>query len=100
MLPKANPQRILLISTHCIGDSLIATTLSHSLRKAYPTAEIDVLVTERGEMVFTGNPDINQIVTIPRRPSFKQAVHDIHVDAVFKAAARHLPINESHQDAV
>lgn len=61
-------QKILVIATHCIGDSLLLTVFTRSLRRAYPEAIIDVLVTKRGKMVFETNPDVNHVVEIPRRP--------------------------------
>ncbi|RJX72392.1 lipopolysaccharide heptosyltransferase family protein [Vibrio sinensis] len=64
-------QKILVIATHCIGDSLLITTFTRSLREAYPNAQIDVLVNARGEMVFATNPDINNLVEISPRASFK-----------------------------
>ena len=64
-------QKILVIATHCIGDSLLITTFTRSLRKAYPNAQIDVLVNARGEMVFGTNPDVDNLVEIPPRPSLR-----------------------------
>ncbi|MGD8172532.1 glycosyltransferase family 9 protein [Vibrio sp. TRT 21S02] len=64
-------QKILVIATHCIGDSLLITTFTRSLRKAYPSAQIDVLVNARGEMVFGTNPDVDSLVEIPPRPKLK-----------------------------
>lgn len=66
-----NYRKILVIATHCIGDSLLITTFTRSLRAAYPNAQIDVLVNARGEMVFGTNPDINELVEIPPRPKVK-----------------------------
>lgn len=64
-------QKILVIATHCIGDSLLITTFTRSLRNAYPNAQIDVLVNARGEMVFGTNPDVDNLVEIPSRPKLK-----------------------------
>ncbi|MGF1721731.1 glycosyltransferase family 9 protein [Vibrio kyushuensis] len=62
-------RKILVIATHCIGDSLLISIFTRSLRKAFPSAQIDVLVNARGEMVFGTNPDIDNLVEIPPRPS-------------------------------
>ncbi|WP_217524730.1 glycosyltransferase family 9 protein [Vibrio metschnikovii] len=64
-------QKILVIATHCIGDSLLITPFTRSLRQAYPNAQIDVLINERGGMVFNTNTDINHLVDIPPRPKWK-----------------------------
>jgi heptosyltransferase-3 len=68
---STNVQKILVIATHCIGDSLLSTCLTRSLRNAYPQAEIDVLVTDRGRMVFNGNTDISNLISIPLKPKPK-----------------------------
>lgn len=66
------PQRILLIATRRIGDVLLTTPLLHSLRLAWPRAEIDVLVFRNTDGVLRGNPDIQQIITVPEHPGFWQ----------------------------
>lgn len=63
-----NYQKILIVATHCIGDSLLITPFAKSLRRAFPQAQIDVLVNERGGMVFENNKDINGLVAIPAKP--------------------------------
>ena len=64
------PQRVLLIATRRIGDVLLTTPLLHSLRQAWPQAEIDVLVFRNTDGVLRGNPDIHQIITVPEHPGF------------------------------
>lgn len=64
------PQRVLVVVTLRIGDVLLATPLIRSLRLAWPATEIDVLVFEHTEGVLSGNPDINRVITIARRPGF------------------------------
>ncbi len=68
-MPRYPAQRILVIATRQIGDVLLVTPLIHSLRLAYPQAKIDALVFEGKEHILHGNPDIQQILTIPERPS-------------------------------
>jgi heptosyltransferase-3 len=63
-------EKILLLSTNSIGDCLLATSLSHSLRKAYPNAKIDVLVSHQaGRAVFLNNLDINEILILNKKPT-------------------------------
>ncbi|WP_087023408.1 glycosyltransferase family 9 protein [Thaumasiovibrio subtropicus] len=64
-------KRILVIATHCIGDSLLISSITHSLRRSYPEAKIDVLVTDRGRMVFAGNQDVDEVICIPLKPKVK-----------------------------
>jgi len=64
------PKRILVVATRRIGDVLLTTPLLRSLRKAWPQAEIDVLVFEHTEGVLLRNPDIQRVITVPARPGF------------------------------
>jgi heptosyltransferase III len=66
--------RILVVALRRLGDVLFATSLTASLRRAFPGAAIDVLVFEDTAGILSGNPDINRIVTMPARPSFWQGV--------------------------
>ncbi|WP_084705543.1 glycosyltransferase family 9 protein [Vibrio mexicanus] len=72
--PSRRYQKILVIATHCIGDSLLITPFTRSLRAAYPSAKIDVLINERGGMVFGTNQDIDSLVEIPPRPKMSDYV--------------------------
>lgn len=62
------PRRILVIATRRIGDVLLVTPLLHSLRLAWPDAKLDVLVFESTRGILAGNPDIQNIITVPERP--------------------------------
>ncbi|HEY8037219.1 MAG TPA: glycosyltransferase family 9 protein [Methylobacter sp.] len=53
-----------------LGDVLLTTPLLHSLRQAYPDAQLDVLVFGVTASMLEGNPDINHIITTPNRPRF------------------------------
>lgn len=67
--PLAPPARILVIALRHLGDVLLTTPLIHSLREAYPQAQIDVLVYSNTAAMMEGNPDIARIITTPLRPS-------------------------------
>jgi heptosyltransferase-3 len=57
-----DPSRILVISLRRIGDLLLTTPLIRSLRRAWPNAEIDVLVFANTAGIVEGNPDINRAI--------------------------------------
>ena len=56
--------RILLIKPKHIGDTLILTPTIAAIRKAYPEAEIWVLVRAGTEGILVGCPDIAQVLTL------------------------------------
>lgn len=61
-----NPKKVLVVATRRIGDVLLTTPLIRSLRRAWPEAQIDVLVFEKTEGFISTNPDINKILTIAK----------------------------------
>ena len=67
---QPNPARILVIAMRYLGDVLLTTPLLHSLRQAYPDAQLDVLVFRNTVGMLEGNPDINHIITTPNHPKF------------------------------
>ncbi|HVS26948.1 MAG TPA: glycosyltransferase family 9 protein [Burkholderiales bacterium] len=62
------PRRVLVVITRRIGDVLLATPLIRSLKRAWPQAQIDVLVFAGTEEVISANPDIQSVITIAERP--------------------------------
>jgi heptosyltransferase-3 len=76
MKPLALPPRprILVVSLRRLGDVLFATSLIASLRGSFRQAVIDVLVFEDTAGILAGNPDIDQIVTVPSRPTVSQGL--------------------------
>ena len=63
------PRRILVIAMRYLGDLLLTTPLLHSIRKAYPDGELDVLVFQNAADMLVGNPHINNIIKAPTHPS-------------------------------
>jgi heptosyltransferase-3 len=56
------PKRILVITLRYLGDTLLVTPLISSLKSAYPSAEIDVLLPKANLGMLTGNPDIGTLI--------------------------------------
>ncbi len=65
---QPKPTKILVIAMQYLGDVLLTTPLLHSLRLAYPDAQMDVLVYSNTAAMLEGNPDISHIITTPNRP--------------------------------
>lgn len=70
-----NPTKILVIAMRYLGDVLLTTPLLHSLRQAYPNAQLDVLVYRNTAAMLEGNPDIDHIITTPNRPKLADYRH-------------------------
>ena len=69
-VPDGAPRRILLACPQRIGDVLLATPLARSLKRAWPGAEIDMLVFEDTAGVLDENPDITKVIVVRRRAGF------------------------------
>jgi heptosyltransferase-3 len=70
-LPFDLPERprILVVTLRRIGDVLLTTPLVRTLRRGIPQATIDMLVFTGTEGILQGNSDVNEVITIPQRPS-------------------------------
>jgi heptosyltransferase III len=73
------PQRpkILVITLRRLGDVLLTTPLIRTLRRGFPNATLDVLVFSGSHRILQGNPDIDQVLTTPERPSAAQTLATI-----------------------
>jgi heptosyltransferase-3 len=67
------PARILVISLRRIGDLLLTTPLVRSLHRAWPGAEIDVLVFDNTAGIIAGNPDIKRVIAVTQRPTMAES---------------------------
>ena len=59
------PKRILVVVTRRIGDVLLTVPLVRSLKSAWPSARIDMLVFKGTEAVLAGNPDLDEVIVVP-----------------------------------
>jgi heptosyltransferase-3 len=71
MKPLDLPARpaILVVALRRLGDVLFATPLIAAIRQAWPRATLDALVFDDTAGILAGNPDIDNIVTMPARKS-------------------------------
>jgi heptosyltransferase-3 len=65
-------KKILVFAKPAIGDILLATPLMRSIRQAEPAATIDVMCYPGQDGILEGNPDIDNIVVIPPKPSIRE----------------------------
>ena len=59
------PKRLLVVRPDHLGDLLFTTPALHYLRSQYPQAHITALIGPWGEAVLAGNPDVDEILTLP-----------------------------------
>ena len=63
------PKRVLIIAPRQIGDVLCTTPVMRRARLLWPDAQIDVLGYEKTMGMLVGNPDIDQVIESPERPT-------------------------------
>lgn len=66
--------RILVVALRRLGDVLLTTPLVRSMRRAWPNAEIDMLVFADTVGILEGNPDIDRVIAMPVRPTTAESL--------------------------
>lgn len=84
-------KHILIIRFRRIGDSILALTLFHSLRKMFPKAQLDFVLNKEIASLYTNHPDIDRIITYDKEENGKffcylkktyQVTHATHYDVI------------------
>jgi heptosyltransferase III len=70
-LESKPPRRVLVLTERRLGDVLLTTPLIHSLRCAWPEAQIDVSVFASCAVMLAANPDIDCVLPFPDRGSYR-----------------------------
>ncbi len=66
-----SPASVLLVATRQIGDVLLTTPLLRSMRRAWPSARIEVLVYSHKGGMLEGNPDCDAIIEVDEHPDWR-----------------------------
>lgn len=67
LLNLNNLKRVLIIRLSAIGDVVHALPVASSLKSAYPHLEITWVVEELASEILTGNPDLHDVIIVPRQ---------------------------------
>jgi heptosyltransferase-3 len=76
--PPKTPKSILVIATRRIGDVILTTPLIRSFRHTCQDARIDMLVFKGTESCISANKDIDTIITIAERATFREQIKTIY----------------------
>jgi len=72
------PRSILVVCTARIGDVLLGTPVVRSLKLHWPSAQIDMLVFDGTAGALQSNPDVRDVISVPRRASLFGRLASIH----------------------
>lgn len=65
--------RILVVSSGQIGDLLLTTPLIRATRRRWPGAQIDVLGFKDAMGMLRGNPDVHELIEVPRGSGWRES---------------------------
>lgn len=66
--------KILIVTLRRLGDALLTTPLVRTVRRGFPQASVDMLMFRGSERILKGNPDIDNVITMPERASLTQTL--------------------------
>ncbi len=69
--------KILLVRLRLIGDVVFTTPLLHGLRRRHPNAELTYVVEPMAAPIVAGNPNLADIVTVPKSSGMSRVRGDI-----------------------
>jgi lipopolysaccharide heptosyltransferase II len=69
--------RALIVRLRLIGDVVFTTPLLRALRRTHPDAHITYLVEPLAAPVVQGNPHLNEVLIIPKRPGLRRWADDL-----------------------
>jgi heptosyltransferase-2/heptosyltransferase-3 len=75
----ASPRRVLVVDLDNLGDLLLATPAIRALRRRFPDATLDALVTEYAAPALRGNPHIDEILTCDKAVAVGPVRSRIHL---------------------
>ena len=67
MLMIKKPEKILIVRLSAIGDVVHVLPALRSLRSNFPDSKITWLVEDKASDILAGHPDIDEVITFPRR---------------------------------
>ncbi len=68
-----NPRNILVIRLGGLGDVVCATPVLRALRRGFPEAKIAYLTRAENACVIDGNPNVDEIITVPSKGKEKRS---------------------------
>jgi heptosyltransferase I len=68
---------VLLIRLRLIGDVVFTTPIPKALKRAFPGARVSYLVEEAAAPVVLNNPDIDEVIVVPRARGIHRALDDL-----------------------
>ena len=72
---------ILLIRLREIGDVVFTTPMPRALKRAFPGARIAYAVESHAAPVVAGNPDVDDVIVLPRVRGWKRIAADLRLAA-------------------
>lgn len=69
-----SPKKILIIQLRQLGDVLLTTPVIKPLKERFPDAKLSFLTEKNAYDILSGNPYLEEIITIPRKSSISEQI--------------------------